>query len=217
MRKRKSEYDSFSYGDLIGDFGVKFISLNPFCTKKDRTGFFICPKCNKEFEQKLTKIKTGRIKRCCRELSGFNNRIYEIWAGVKTRIFNPKFKYYSDYGGRGITLCDEWQDFHTFQSWALANGYPDTLTLDRRDNNLGYSPENCRWHTREQQTSNKRNNVWWNIDGQKLCESDVARLLGKASETPRNWRRGISKIPSDIKTRVTSIVHNGVELLGNVR
>jgi hypothetical protein len=217
MKKRKSVYDSFSYGDILGDFGVKFVAPNPFSTDKDKRAFFICPICNKEFEHKLTHIKVGRIKRCCKEVGVSETRLYEIWSNMKTRVFNTKFKYYSDYGGRGITVCDAWLNFPSFQYWALNNGYQDSLTLDRENNDLGYCPENCRWITSAQQTRNKRNNVWWVLDGQRLCETDVATLLGRASETPRHWRRGVSRMPPDIKARVTSIIQNGVELLGNVR
>lgn len=76
---------------------------------------------------------------------------------MKTRVNNPNRAQYYDYGGRGITICDEWEaSFEVFRDWAVSNGYSDELTLDRIDNDKGYCPSNCRWATRKQQTDNRR-------------------------------------------------------------
>lgn len=84
------------------------------------------------------------------------SRLYKIWLGMKQRCGNSNFKQYSDYGGRGITVCQSWQSFPPFAMWAKANGYASNLTLDRRNNSKGYMPSNCRWATRSQQQSNRR-------------------------------------------------------------
>jgi hypothetical protein len=86
------------------------------------------------------------------------SRLYRIWKNMKTRCFNQKVKSYKDYGGRGITICDEWcNSFEAFETWALSNGYADDLTIDRINNDWNYCPDNCKWATKKEQANNKRN------------------------------------------------------------
>lgn len=90
-----------------------------------------------------------------------NTRLYRVWSSMKTRCYYPRDKYYGRYGGRGISICDEWKDnFIAFRDWALANGYDENAprgacTLDRINNDLGYSPENCRWVDMKVQSNNR--------------------------------------------------------------
>ena len=105
-------------------------------------------------------------------------RLYRIWDDMRGRATRQNNTYWDNYGGRGITLHPEWQKFEPFMKWALASGYKDELQLDRINNDGPYCPDNCRWVTRWEQDRNKRSNVWIDYDGEKICQSDLARKLG---------------------------------------
>lgn len=107
-------------------------------------------------------LKKGNTKSCgCLKLKHglTQTRIYRIWKDMKQRCYNPNNKFYNNYGGRGIKICNEWyNDVNVFYNWAVNNGYNDSLEIDRINNNCGYSPENCRWITHQEQQYNKRSN-----------------------------------------------------------
>lgn len=87
------------------------------------------------------------------------SRIYKIWQGMKTRCLNKNDPNYKRWGAKGISICHDWLTFQIFYAWAVNNGYAAQLTLDRIDNDLGYTPENCRWTTQIVQFRNKKANI----------------------------------------------------------
>ena len=83
--------------------------------------------------------------------AGTGTRLYQIWTDIKTRCFNIKSAKYKWYGKRGITICEEWKNnYSAFRFWAILNGYQDNLTIDKIDNDKGYSPKNCQWLTQSE-------------------------------------------------------------------
>ena len=108
-----------------------------------------------------------------------NSRLYRIYNGMKNRCYNQKQQGYENYGGRGITICEEWlKSFTAFEEWSLSHGYADDLSIDRIDNNGDYSPKNCRWVTRTEQNENTRRNHLVTIGDRTQPLSAWVRELG---------------------------------------
>lgn len=116
-------------------------------------------------------------------------RLYRVWSNMKTRCYNPADKGYKHYGNRGITVCDEWlHDFRAFYDWAMASGYDENAprgecTIDRIDNNKGYSPENCRWVGIEVQNANKRDVCRVQYEGREYTIAQLSERLKVAAPT----------------------------------
>lgn len=114
-------------------------------------------------------------------------RLYRIWLQMKNRCFNSKTSRYSDYGGRGITVCDEWKDdFKAFYDWSISHGYADDLTIDRIENDGDYSPDNCRWATTYEQANNSRHCHYIEYKGEVHSLSEWSRILGVSSHLLSN-------------------------------
>lgn len=102
---------------------------------------------------------------------------HRAWAAMKSRCMDQTHKFYADYGGRGITVCERWQDFRNFI--ADMGKRPTTKhTLERLDNSLGYVPGNCEWATRKQQANNRRSSRVLEFRGERLTASQWAQRLG---------------------------------------
>lgn len=105
-------------------------------------------------------------------------QLYRTYQNMKTRCNNDHYFLYHRYGGRGITICKEWQEsFIAFREWALKNGYRKGLTLDRIDNDGNYCPENCRWATVKEQSNNRITNRMLSIDGETDTMANWSRRL----------------------------------------
>lgn len=110
--------------------------------------------------------------------------LYNTWERIKTRCYNPKCPDYKDYGLRGITVCDEWKnDFVEFLYWALKNGWEKGLTIERLNNDKGYSPDNCKWIPMKEQPKNRRTNRQITYNGQTHTLAEWSRITGIARKT----------------------------------
>ncbi len=145
---------------LIEDLGMRYPTEKS--TKKARFGLYECQYCGKEFEAQSSNIKHGQTKSCGCQRKGIthgltSHKFYMTWKLMTYRCNNHKNADYKNYGARGITVCEEWLDIKNFVVWAEQT-HPNIsgVSLDRIDNDLGYSPENCRWADKVTQAINQR-------------------------------------------------------------
>ena len=129
-----------------------------------------------------SRTKHGGAKR------GHEERLYHVWNSMKQRCENPNRPNYVWYGAKGISVCDEWQNYLTFKKWAYENGYDDKApkggcTLDRIDIEKGYSPQNCRWISMADQNRNKSYHRYVEYRGERLTVTQLARKTGMIKET----------------------------------
>jgi len=115
---------------------------------------------------------------------GSYTRLYGVWSSMKRRCSSKKHKSYTDYGGRGISVCDEWKNsFEAFRDWSYLNGYSSELTIDRIDNDGDYCPLNCKWSTPMEQGNNKRNNVVLTYNDETLTLKEWSLKLNIRKDT----------------------------------
>ena len=108
-----------------------------------------------------------------------HSRLHHIWNAMTQRCSNPKAISYKYYGGKGITVCDEWKSsFKSFYEWAMANGYADNLSIDRIDSNGNYEPSNCRWTTNKEQQNNTSYNHRLTYCGETHNITQWAEIIG---------------------------------------
>ena len=107
-----------------------------------------------------------------------HSHLYNSWSNMIQRCTNPRHPSYRIYGGRGITVCKQWFDCSKFATWAKKNGYASGLSIDRIDNDGGYSPENCRWVTKKEQQRNLSFNRMISFNGRTQCMAAWAEELG---------------------------------------
>lgn len=135
-------------------------------------------------------IKSGRTMSCgclSKDMIGkrglihgeTDTKLYGVWCAMKRRCYNTNVKEYKWYGGRGITVHEEWKNnYSSFSDWAYKNGYKEGLTLDRIDNNSDYSPNNCKWVTSAAQANNRRSNHKITYNGETHNITEWASIIG---------------------------------------
>lgn len=157
----------------------------------DRRTTWLCKCiCGNEKVIESCSLHSGKTKSCGRLLSermketkfkhGFDgDRLWSIWKSMIKRCYNKSHKAYDRYGGRGISICCEWKDnFLSFRDWSLNNGYAENLTIDRKDNDGNYEPNNCRWTIDEVQNYNKSNTIHITINSFTKNISEWSTISG---------------------------------------
>ena len=138
-------------------------------------------------------------------------RLYQAYLNMKSRCYCKKGKCYRNYGGHGITVCDEWMGKDgaaNFIEWAYKSGYSDDLTLDRIDVNKGYSPDNCRWITNKEQQSNRSDNHFVTYKGRTQTITQWAEELGISGKSFEKRIRVWKDIEKAIETPVKKTFYN---------
>ena len=131
-----------------------------------------------------------------------NTRLYMLWQSMKNRCLHPSQQNYKYYGEKGIYVCESWNAYENFREWAYANGYNDTLTIDRIDENKCYCPENCRWVTfnanRSRAVSRKIT-----VNGDTMNQKEWAARIGVSRQTLRRWEaKGFEHLQRKIAERL---------------
>lgn len=146
--------------------------------------------CGNEVNVLAYNLKNGHTKSCgCFQSEARSkthsthmeskSRLYRIWRHIKSRCLNPNVCHYRYYGGRGISICQEWlNSYEEFAKWALSNGYSEGLSIDRIDVNGNYEPSNCRWTNAKVQANNKTNNRLIEYNGESHSLSEWSNILG---------------------------------------
>ena len=141
-------------------------------------------------------------------LSANCGRLYPLWKSIKYRCYNINSKDYDRYGGRGIVMCDEWvNDFQSFYDWAIANGYTEGLTIERKDVNGNYCPENCCWIPKSEQPKNRRNSHFITYKGETKTLSEWSKELHIDRETVRLYEKRFGDGEKAINTILQSKRH----------
>lgn len=189
-------------GDVFGYLTVeKFVKKDKFCHKH-----WLCKcKCGQYIiRDEYTLLKNTnhscgclnklRMKKRSSKHNLYYTKIYKIWIAMKQRCYYKKYKYYKNYGGKGIKVCDEWKNsIINFYEWALKNGYEDGLSIERVDINKDYCPENCKWIPKNQQQKNTSRTKLYKYKNEK----ETIYFFSKKYKIPqssfyRKIRKGIS-------------------------
>ena len=172
-------------GQRFGSLVVLGVANNEY---NNVTWHCICD-CGKTIDVRSCNLKDGSTKSCgclknkmasqINKAHGYSHkeRLYGVWQGMRERCNNPNTNASKNYHDRGITICEEWNDYEAFRSWSFQNGYNPTLptsecTIDRIDNSKGYSPDNCRWVSARDQALNCQRNTRITYDGKTLTYSE---------------------------------------------
>lgn len=215
--------------DLTGKRFGRITVIKEGSRKRNKSGIpermWICKcDCGNVFSCNTSRLKQGITKSCgClrREVTAQNNhkhgmsktKLYRIWSEMNGRCFCNTNKAYKNYGGRGITVCDEWREkFVVFRELAISNGYEEGLTIERIDNNGNYCPENCKWIPKSEQPKNRRNCHYITYHGETKTLSEWSRELHIDRECVRNKEKELGNGELAIDEILNSPRHKKVEV-----
>jgi len=174
---------------------------------KRRWGLFWCADCLQEVERQMTQgkkqISCGSVQ-CVGKKGNFKHgetktRLHRIWINMKQRVLNPNEHAYKDYGGRGITICNEWLEFIPFRDWALNNGYAENLQINRINNDGNYEPSNCNFKTPKENSRHRR--------GQKIKNKGMANEI-RDLHIVEGWTQKQLAEKFDISVATISLIIN---------
>ena len=155
-------------------------------TKQGKPQWLCKCDCGNTHTVSAASLKSGKVKSCgCLSKNPrtykhgmTKTNLYSIWHNMKDRCYRKSHHAYKDYGGRGIYVCAEWKDdFIPFYEWAISSGYHDGLSIDRKDNDMPYSPDNCRWVTMQTQANNRRTNHLITYNGETKTLTEWSRVF----------------------------------------
>ena len=188
--------------DLTGKRFGRLVVIRPSARDKYGSVVWECKcDCGMICHKRGALLRKGSTKSCgclAREISSSVHRshgdtgtkLYKMWRGMHDRCKSGKGSHFKNYKNRGITVCTEWEkDYSAFKKWAINNGYTEGLTIDRIDNNKGYSPDNCRLVNNIVQANNKRTNKLIEYDGEIHTIAEWERKIGWLSGTLRDRLR----------------------------
>lgn len=197
--------------ELKAKIGDKYGLLTVLDISKGSNRILCKCDCGNIKEFKSCNLYSGNSKSCgCLGSPGNtkhgdkNTRLYHIWKSMRERCNTTSCNSYKRYGGRGIKICPEWDDYLLFKDWALKNGYKENLTIDRINVNGNYEPNNCRWATYKEQANNKTNNHFITFNGKTLTTAQWSEEIGiNVNTIHRRIKKGlpIEKVLSPKKNR----------------
>lgn len=175
--------------DLVGQTFGRWTVIERGTPKRSHQYWHCQCACGVHRQVENYQLRTGKSLSCgCRSTERINalnrkhgeagSRLHIIWQGMWKRCQNPRTHNYHRYGGRGITVYAEWREYSVFAEWARANGYTDSLTIERIDVNKNYCPENCTWTSTAEQSRNRRDNIKIVVGETQMCLAEAARVHG---------------------------------------